>query len=136
MPVGRPFSATNPGNPKGRPPAAIDIAALARQHGPRCIQVLAEMLEDPDRKVRGFAAQALLDRGFGKPKQPVEAEGAPSIGLLHLIACKEVQAEIERALAAGNGTAPPVIDGEPASEENTTEPQQHEPIDILAPAKE
>jgi hypothetical protein len=31
------------------------------------------MLEHPDRKVRGFAAQVLLDRGFGKPKQQIDA---------------------------------------------------------------
>jgi hypothetical protein len=115
MPVGRPFSATNPGNPKGRPPAAIDIAALAREHGPRCIEVLAEMLEDPDRKVRGFAALALLDRGFGRPRQTIESEGPPSLSLLHLVAAREVSERLQAELLAGrrDRTPPPMIEGDP-----------------------
>jgi hypothetical protein len=60
---------------------------MARKHGPKCIAVLAEMLDDPDRKVRGFAAQALLDRGYGRPNQAVavKPEGG-DITAWHLIA--------------------------------------------------
>jgi hypothetical protein len=112
MPVGRPFSATNPGNPKGRPPAAIDVAALAREHGPRCIEVLAEMLEDPDRKVRGFAALALLDRGFGKPRQVLETDGLQSIQLMHLSAARSISERLRATLDAGT-TPSPMIEGEP-----------------------
>src|SRR5215472_7907865 len=67
----RPWAKGRSGNPKGRAPAPIDIAELARQHGPRCIEVLAAMLDDSDRKLRGFATLVLLDRGYGRPKQPI-----------------------------------------------------------------
>ena len=119
------------GNPGGRPRG---IEARCREFTDEALQALRAALQNPRERVQ--AAAILLDRGWGKPVQPVQDEGQTSIGVLHLIAAREVSEEIERALAAGNGTAPPVIDGEPASEENTTEPQQHEPIDILAPAKE
>jgi hypothetical protein len=100
------------------------------------------MLEDPDRKVRGFAAQALLDRGFGKPTQPVEADGAQCVQLLHLVAAREVGEQIERAMAARNGASRPVIEGEPVPQ---AQPQQQftlqhrsddEPPNLCEPALE
>jgi hypothetical protein len=133
MPVGRPFSATNPGNPKGRPPASIDVAALAREHGPRCIEVLAEMLEDPDRKVRGFAAQALLDRGFGKPTQPLTSDGQPSLSILHLVAAREVSERIQQAVI--NGTALSPADDNTATVEQTPNAQLPS-VDLSVPALE
>jgi hypothetical protein len=116
MPVGRPFSATNPGNPKGRPPAAIDISALARQYGPKCIEVAAELLTDPDPRIRLAAVVALLDRGFGRPKQMIEGADGTSPSALHLLAAIAVSREsLERMeqRATISGTAEPVgpVDG-------------------------
>jgi hypothetical protein len=82
------------GNPRGRPPAAVDIAALARVHGPRCIEVAVELLDDPDSRIRLGALVALLDRGFGRPKQVIESEGGKSDVQMHLIAAQLVSAEI------------------------------------------
>ena len=71
--IGRPWRAGQSGNPQGRPPAPVDIAAMAREHGPKCISVVAKLLEDPDAKIRLAAATALLDRGYGRPAQAVTA---------------------------------------------------------------
>lgn len=52
------------GNPGGRPKG---IAAKAREHTDKAVEVLAEALDDEDRRVRIAAANSLLDRGYGKP---------------------------------------------------------------------
>jgi len=82
------------GNPRGRPPVNIDISALARVHGPRCIEVVVEMLKDEDPRVRLGAANALLDRGYGKPAQRIEADEATSVVLLHLAAARAMSAQL------------------------------------------
>ena len=103
------------GNPKGRPKAEIDIAALARVHGPRCIQVIAKMLDDPDSRVRVSAATVLLDRGFGKPNQNVTATGDGTL-TLHLLAAQAIGRELLEVAAA----SAPTINGDAV--ETTTAP--------------
>ena len=94
------------GNPGGRAKHDVDIAALAREHGPRCIQVVASLLDDPDSRVRVSAATVLLDRGFGRPNQNVTATGDGTL-TLHLLAAQTIGRELlERA---GGGT---LIDGQ------------------------
>jgi len=62
--TGRGWSPGRSGNPKGRPKSPVDIAALAREHGPRCIEDATELLEDPDPRIRLAALVVLMDRGF------------------------------------------------------------------------
>jgi hypothetical protein len=62
------------GNPNGRAKPEVDIAALARKHGPRCIEVAARLLASKDEKMRLAAAVALLDRGWGRPAQAITGE--------------------------------------------------------------
>lgn len=81
------------GNPKGRAPPAVDIGELARKHGPRCIDVVARLLVDKDRKLRLAAAVALLDRGFGRPLQSMAVSGSTAIEL-HLVAARMVSGQI------------------------------------------
>lgn len=57
------FKPGQSGNPGGR---SKGIAAIAREHKDKCIQVLAEALESDDAKTRIAAAKELLDRGYGK----------------------------------------------------------------------
>jgi hypothetical protein len=124
----RPWTKGRSGNPKGRPPAAVDIAALARVHGPRCIEVAAELLEDPDPRIRLAALVALLDRGFGRPAQTVmAADNALSLQFQHLVAARAVS----DALHGAPHTLPAEIEGtvEQAAEAD-------EPPDLLTPALE
>lgn len=69
-PAGRPFKAGVSGNPGGRPKAAFDAQALAREHTPAAIAALVKALANPRERVP--AAVALLDRAWGKPLQPTD----------------------------------------------------------------
>jgi hypothetical protein len=112
------------GNPQGRPPAAIDVAELARKHGPKCVDVISRLLDDDDPKMRLAAATALLDRGFGKPRQEVsnDTKDERSFTFLHLVAAR---ASGEQLRAAINQPNAPQI-----------EHSEHGSVDLMAPAVE
>ena len=56
------------GNAGGRPKEEHDIAALARIYSTEVVETLVELMRNArDDRVRGSAAQDLLDKGFGKP---------------------------------------------------------------------
>jgi len=57
--------------------ARSDIAALAREHGPKSVTVLARLMDSPKTKpmVRVAAAKELLDRGYGKATVHIDAGG-------------------------------------------------------------
>ena len=68
------------GNPNGRPKKRddIDIEALAKSHAPEAIATLVNALHHPKLCVQ--AAVALLDRGFGRPRQQISGDaGKPLI---------------------------------------------------------
>ena len=54
----------------------IEIASLARVHTRKALKTLVGVMNDPgaSHSARVAAAEALLDRGWGKPKQSHEAE--------------------------------------------------------------
>lgn len=56
-----------------------DVKALAAKHGPDAIEALVDIAADVDQPAaaRVSAANALLDRGFGKPAQAVDLQGNP-----------------------------------------------------------
>lgn len=130
----RPWTKGQSGNPKGRPPAAVDISELARAHGPRCIEVAAELLEDADPRIRLAALVALLDRGFGRPAPAVSsATDMPTLlQLMHHEAarafCAKPAAEQETAERPLN--SPLIINGEATSSDRQA------PVDLMAPALE
>ena len=81
------FAKGQSGNPGCRPRDEARVAELARSYTSEAIETLAHLMRHGrDERVRGTAAQALLDRGWGKPKVEVGADGAGSyIEALRLI---------------------------------------------------
>ena len=66
------FAPGQSGNPGGRPKDEHRVAELARSYTLEAIDTLVELMRDgKDERVRGTAAQALLDRGWGKAKVEV-----------------------------------------------------------------
>src|ERR1044072_2746251 len=70
---GRPFQKGTSGNPGGRPRELGDVQELARERSPDAINTLAAIMDDQKAApaARVSAAKALLDRGYGKPTQPI-----------------------------------------------------------------
>src|SRR6185369_2991219 len=70
---GRPFPKGISGNPGGRPKVLGDVQELARQKSPEALTTLANIMhnEKAPPAARVAAANALLDRGYGKPTQPI-----------------------------------------------------------------
>ena len=65
------------GNAGGRPRDEHNIAELARSYSTEAIDTLVDLMRSAkDDRVRGTAAQALLDRGFGKPKVEIQNTNA------------------------------------------------------------
>lgn len=65
------------GNPSGRPKSASVIAALAQEKTESALEVLMQIMQDPEKPAasRVSAAVALLDRGYGRPAQSVQLSG-------------------------------------------------------------
>lgn len=63
--------------------ATADIKAAAAVHGPAALQVLASIAENEEapHSSRVAAAVALLDRGYGKPTQAIDASLSGQITL-------------------------------------------------------
>ncbi len=61
-----------------------DIRSLARKHTALALRVLKEVASSPkaNQSARVAAAQALLDRGWGKPKQTMEHTGENPLAAL------------------------------------------------------
>ena len=71
------------GNPGGRPAALAEVRQLARQHTALAIQKLAQIAEHGQSEMAQIAAaNALLDRGWGRPTQPVSGDDEmPPVGI-------------------------------------------------------
>ena len=69
-----PFQPGQSGNPGGRPKALKDVEEAARAHSEEAIVALAAICKNKDapEAARVAAANALLDRAWGKPRQTIE----------------------------------------------------------------
>jgi hypothetical protein len=68
------------GNPGGRPKGYGELRELARQHTEDAIATLAEICRNGENEgARIAAANALLDRGWGKPAFSVLARDPPEV---------------------------------------------------------
>lgn len=63
-------------NPKGRPPIIRDLKEAAKAHTRQALNTLVSVMNDSEapQASRITAAVALLDRGWGKPQQNIEAK--------------------------------------------------------------
>jgi hypothetical protein len=75
------------GNPGGRPKADGEIRELARQHTAMALATLAYICEHgQNESARVAAANAILDRGWGKAVTPVQiAPGTPGSDVLAVV---------------------------------------------------
>ena len=77
------------GNPGGRPRDEQKVAELARSYTKEAIDTLVDLMRSGnDERVRGTAAQALLDRGWGKPKLEVVSDEAGYVQALRTVAAE------------------------------------------------
>jgi hypothetical protein len=73
-----PFKKGQSGNPSGRrakTEAEREVESLARQHGASAIKRLKFWMESDNPKASVAATQALLNRGYGMPKQALQHQG-------------------------------------------------------------
>jgi hypothetical protein len=82
QPRGKPFQPGQSGNPSGRPKLPEDIKNvrdLAREYTAEAVATLAEVMGNGSGPARVAAANALLDRGWGKAAQIIagDDEGGP-----------------------------------------------------------
>ncbi len=65
------------GNAGGRPKGAESVAEVARSYTTEAIEALARIMRDGDSdRARAAAAEALLNRGWGRPSQGIEVTQA------------------------------------------------------------
>jgi hypothetical protein len=75
--IGR-FKTGYSGNAGGRPKDEHKVAELARSYTKEAVETLVELMQNgKDERVKGTAAQALLDRGWGKPRVEVVTNEHP-----------------------------------------------------------
>lgn len=72
--VGRPFEKGRSGNPGGRPKEVAEVRDLAREHTTQAIETLVRWMQSDNAKASVAAANVLLDRGWGKPSQPISGD--------------------------------------------------------------
>ena len=66
------FQKGKSGNPGGRVKGEKDVRELAQKHGKHALMRLIEFIDAESPKVAMTAAQAVLDRAYGKPPQSID----------------------------------------------------------------
>ena len=80
-----PFEKGVSGNPGGRPRGMTEVTELARTFSTEAIERLAYWMRSDNPKASVPAAQALLDRGWGKASQPVQGDDDNPVRVIHQI---------------------------------------------------
>jgi Family of unknown function (DUF5681) len=119
MKIGKPFQKGQSGNPGGRPKEVAEVKELAREYTAEAIQTLVSIMTNPKSTpaARVSAANALLDRGYGKPPQHITGESGPS----HVVRLPEVAKSVEEWEASVQAAPrPPSL---PASDQVALRPE-------------
>lgn len=71
------FKKGQSGNPGGRPKTMGEVREAARAHTKEMIDVLVRIAKSGKTdQARALAANSILDRGWGKPVQPIDGDGS------------------------------------------------------------
>jgi len=73
------------GNPGGRPKMDKEVEDLARSYSIESIERLAYWMRTDDGRNSISAAQALLDRAWGKPAQKLVGEGSEGALIVEIV---------------------------------------------------
>jgi len=72
---GKPWVKGQSGNPGGRPCLPAELKALAQAKAADAIKIAVQLMESAEsEQVRLAAANVIMDRGYGKPAQHVDAD--------------------------------------------------------------
>ena len=77
--IGKPFQKGVSGNPGGRPGVSGPLKELAKAHTAEALETLVAALKATESRTRVAAAEALLDRGWGKPSQHIELDAGDEL---------------------------------------------------------
>jgi hypothetical protein len=104
------FEKGQSGNPGGRPKAYGEIRDLARQHTDLALQTLVEIATHGENEsARVTAANAILDRGWGKPAVPVVAADVPEVITLNFGTTLRPRPAIEHTEHSIDDAAPKLL---------------------------
>ena len=102
--INMPFEKGQSGNPGGRPKVIAEVKELAREHTAEAVQTLVSIMTNPKSApaARVSAANALLDRGYGKPPS---GTSLVRVGLCTSLACQSL-AKLLRSGLRASGIGP------------------------------
>jgi len=100
---GKSFEKGKSGNPRGRPKEYADLKVLARKHTKEAVERLVFWMKSSDPQASVRAANALLDRGYGKAPQSFTGEGGEGDASLKLTISKITRVVVRFIQVAGEG---------------------------------